>query len=72
MATTTKGARAMTKESQKKVTRQREQERLVEEAMQQPGVATAIQVFVVASRYVPLLAAQPQSGNSYATGGNPR
>jgi hypothetical protein len=61
-----------TKKSPKKVSRQRDQERLVKEALRQPGVATAIKVYSGASRYAPLPAVQPQSGNSYATGGNPR
>jgi len=56
----------------RKLNRQEEQEKLVEEAMQQPGVATAIEVFAVASQYVPLPVAQPVARGSYATGGNLR
>ena len=49
---------------------QREQERLVEKALEQPDVAAAMKIFTVASQYAPLPVAPPTDGLSYATGGN--
>ncbi len=53
-------------------TRQKEQQRLVEDARKQPGVAAAIEVFTAASKYAPAPVAAPPAGLSYATGGNQR
>ena len=55
-----------------KAERQKEQAKLVKEALKQPGVATAVEVYSGASQYVPLPVAQPFDGGSYATGGNLR
>ena len=54
------------------VGRQKEQAKLVEEAIGQPGVATAVEVYSAASQYVPTPVAQPFDAGAYATGGNPR
>jgi len=55
---------------QSKPSTQEDQKELVKEALKQPGVAEAIQVFNAASEYVPQPTIVPSSGVGYATGGN--
>jgi hypothetical protein len=60
------------KKAVSKAKRQKEQAKMVERAMKQPGVATAMEVYSGASQYVPVPVAEPFDTGAYATGGNPR
>ncbi len=57
---------------QAKSSAQKMQQGLVEEALKEPGVAEAVEVFNAARRHVPQPTIAPYSGVGYATGGNQR
>lgn len=60
----------MTAESRSKSERQQDQQRLVEEALKQPGVAAAMAVFGAVRGFVPPPDPRTAVRRVYGTGGN--